>query len=289
MLPNKNGLIESIKVYKEKINLLEDNIKKIIKFFKEIIKNLNTFHKINEDIINNYNSHKMNYEILYSLNNMKNISYKISELEYINKANINDKINSIFNIYYGMNIYEINIMYKVDKNEIRLFGNDFVQRYKNICKIIINGKEEELREFKTFSRFGKKIKQYEIKLHGIQNIDNLNHMFYSCESLLSLPDISKWNTSNITDMSYMFSWCKSLASSSLLDISKWNTSNVTDMSYMFNGCESLSSLPNISKWNTSNVTNMSYMFSGCKSLYSFQSGMYLKLIILVICFLTVTH
>ena len=109
MLPNKNGLIESIKIYKEKINLLEDNIQKIINFFKEIIKNLNTFHKINEDIINNYNSQKINYEILYSLNNMKNITYKISDLEYINKANIKDKVNSIFNIYYGMNIYEINI------------------------------------------------------------------------------------------------------------------------------------------------------------------------------------
>ena len=111
-------------------------------------------------------------------------------------------------------------MYKVDKNEIRLFGNDFVQRYKNNCKIIANGKAEELREFKTFSWFGKKIEQYEIKLQGIQNIENLNHMFYNCESLLSLPDISKWNISNVTDMSYMFSWCKSLTSSSLPGISK---------------------------------------------------------------------
>ena len=29
-------------------------------------------------------------------------------------------------------------------------------------------------------------------------------MFYKCSSLLSLSDISKWNTSIITDMSYMF-------------------------------------------------------------------------------------
>ena len=32
-------------------------------------------------------------------------------------------------------------------------------------------------------------------------------MFYGCNSLSSLPDISKWNTSNVTDMSYMFSLC----------------------------------------------------------------------------------
>ena len=43
----------------------------------------------------------------------------------------------------------------------------------------------------------------------------------------------------------MFDECYSL--SSLSDISKLNTSNVTDMSYMFIGCHSLLSLPDISK------------------------------------------
>ena len=59
----------------------------------------------------------------------------------------------------------------------------------------------------------------------------------------------------------LISGCSSL--SSLPDISKWNTNNVTDMSYMFSNCTSLSSLPDISKWNNNNVTNMSYMFNGC--------------------------
>ena len=30
-------------------------------------------------------------------------------------------------------------------------------------------------------------------------------MFYDCESLSSLPDISKWNTNNVTDKFDMFS------------------------------------------------------------------------------------
>ena len=62
-------------------------------------------------------------------------------------------------------------------------------------------------------------------------------MFYQCLSLTCLPDISKLNTSNVTNMSYMFSGCSSL--SSLPDISKWNTSNVTDMSWMFYGCSNI--------------------------------------------------
>ena len=56
----------------------------------------------------------------------------------------------------------------------------------------------------------------------------------------------------------MFDGCSSL--SSLPDISKWITNNVTDMSCMFNGCSSLSSIPNISNWNTNNVTDMTEMF-----------------------------
>ena len=50
-----------------------------------------------------------------------------------------------------------------------------------------------------------------------------------------------------------------------LDLSKWNTNNVTNISYLFYECSSLSSLPDISKWNTKNVTDMSWMFYACKS------------------------
>ena len=34
-------------------------------------------------------------------------------------------------------------------------------------------------------------------------------MFNNCTKLSSLPDISKWNTSNVNDMSCMFDGCKS--------------------------------------------------------------------------------
>ena len=74
-------------------------------------------------------------------------------------------------------------------------------------------------------------------------------------------------------MSGMFRECSSLLS--LPDISKWNTKNVTDMSFMFDGCSSLSSLPDISKWNIQKDTNVSEMFKGTKNLNipkRFQEG-----------------
>ena len=89
---------------------------------------------------------------------------------------------------------------------------------KNNCKIIINGEEEELKEYKTFLWFSKKINKLEIKLKGIMNITNMSDMFSGCSSLSSLTDISKWNTNNAIDMIFMLSGCSSLLS--LIDISK---------------------------------------------------------------------
>ena len=106
------------------------------------------------------------------------------------------------------------------------------------------------------------------EIHNIQNLDTSNvtdmsYMFYACPSLTAL-DVSKFNTSNVTDMSHMFNGCPSLTA---LDVSKFNTSNVTTMSYMFYNCSSLTSL-DLSKFNTSNVITMSSMFEYCQSLTS---------------------
>ena len=98
------------------------------------------------------------------------------------------------------------------------------------------------------------------------NVTNMSDVFSWCESLITLPDISIWNISNVTDMNHIFCGCKSLIS--LPDISKWNISYVKNMNNMFYECESLISLPDISIWNISIVTEMGNMFNGCKSLIS---------------------
>ena len=198
---------------------------------------------------------------------------KSEENEKIKKDNDKKNIEeNIINNNYE-NIDEIIIRYKRDNNEysneIKIFGSKFVENNKNICKIIINGNEYELCEKININKNQLKNNIFEIKLKGIKNVTDMSYMFgdgifFGCESLSSLPDIDKWNTQKVTNMSYMFYDCKSL--SSLPDISKWNTQNVTDMRYMFYDCKSLSSLPDISKWDTKNVTNMSYMFCHCESL-----------------------
>ena len=215
----------------------------LINILNEVMNKMNIYYKINEDIINNYddNNKNRNYETIYYLNQFQNNNY-IDELNQITECNsIKDKFNNIFNLYSKMNIDEINIIYKAKEKEIKLFDEDFVKNNKNNCRLIINGKEQDLKEKYTFGLFSTKKEVLEIKLKGITNITNMSGMFNGCSSLSSLPDISKWNTSNVTNMSGMFYGCSSL--SSLPDISKWNTSNVTDMRNMFDRCKDSLNIP----------------------------------------------
>ena len=158
------------------------------------------------------------------------------------------------------------LIYIIDKNvdEIQLFSNNFVWKNKYNCYLLVDGKQKELCVYLHIDDMQKEKNKLEIMLVEEIPITDMSDMFSNCKSLISLPDVSEWNTSNVTNMNHMFSNCSSLIS--LPDISKWNTSNVNDMSLMFSNCKSLISLPDISKWNTSNVTEMDIdsMFFGCK-------------------------
>ena len=196
----------------------------------------------------------------------------------------------------GLNINitdEILLKYKIkiNNNKIRILGSKFVENNKGICKISINGKQKELCEFyeKNSEIVGDDI--LEIKLTGVNKITNASWMFRGCSELLSLSNISKWNSQDLINMSHMFEGCNNLKNinellllnthkvkdmsfifyectslESLSFIGKWDTNNAENMSYMFYKCSSLKSSKYISKWKTEKVTNMSYLFAGCSSL-----------------------
>ncbi len=110
-------------------------------------------------------------------------------------------------------------------------------------------------------------------LRTIENLEYLNtsevtdmkFMFYYCTSLVSL-DLSHFDTSKVTNMEYMFSDCWEIYE---LYTSNFNTSKVTDMSAMFGNCYKLSEL-DVSSFDTSNVLDMGYMFHGCSALQYFS-------------------
>ena len=119
------------------------------------------------------------------------------------------------------------LVYKISKPEekIQLFGEKFCSNNSNICKMNVNGEEKEINIFYQ----NKKEKFIIVQLIMDENIADLSYMFTGCSTLLSISNISKWNTKNITKMKYMFFECKSLIS--LPDISKWDL-----MLLIFNLC-----------------------------------------------------
>ena len=75
-------------------------------------------------------------------------------------------------------------------------------------------------------------------------------------------DLSKFDTNNVTDMSFMFSDCINLKT---LNISNFNTNNVSAMNCMFMGCKNLKEL-DISSFFINDTKILDNMFLDCKSL-----------------------
>ena len=92
--------------------------------------------------------------------------------------------------------------------------------------------------------------------------------FYVMKKLQSITGMDYLNTSEVTDMRYMFCGCNKLTS---IDLSYFNTSKVTHMYSMFYGCSALTSL-DLSGFNTSNVVGMTNMFRNCGSLRTITVG-----------------
>ena len=147
--------------------------------------------------------------------------------------------------------------YKIEynaKGEEYLFSDDINEDddfYFNIINESTINKNESILSIGTFNLLSLDFNK--IIDTGVGNcigIKNLSYMFYKCSSLLSIPDISQWNTHKVKSIYSMLYECSSLIS--LPDISQWNTKNIDDMGYLFYNCSSLISLPGISKWNTDN-------------------------------------
>ena len=85
-----------------------------------------------------------------------------------------------------------------NEKDVRIFGEDFVYNNSDKCKIIYKNKEYQLKQF--FKDIDNNYNNKDIisfQLDGINHITDMSWLFSECNSLISLPDISKWNTSKL--------------------------------------------------------------------------------------------
>ena len=105
--------------------------------------------------------------------------------------------------------------------------------------------------------------------------DNVENELYISSESNSFQNNFPLSFFTLTNLCYLFHGCNSLKS--LPDISKWDISNVYNMDGIFGYCYSLISLPNISEWNTSKVESMNNMFMNVIHYYHyliFQNGIF---------------
>ena len=118
------------------------------------------------------------------------------ELSKINNDNnIYNKFRCIFDIYdkmYNKDPDKIKIIYKIKKDEIKdnkitIFSKFFVEKYKDICKIVVEGKSYELTEFFNLENCSQTNDTLEIELKNIRYLTNLRMMFSGCQLLFVCP------------------------------------------------------------------------------------------------------
>ena len=261
-IKNFNEMINFIKNKLKLEELEKENTETQLDKKKEKKEINTTITEKNENInaINNIEEYELNEIFSKSCKKLINMIIKDEKL-YPN----NNHYENIKYFFYCL-IDQLEIEYHSYENQslnIRIFGKNFVENNINNFILLIDGKEEKLKEIVEVQKPNETLK---IKLIKINEPTDLSEMFYKCDCLSKIEIINGWNVSNVTSMNGMFYGCKALEK--LPDISKWVTNKITDLSSMFEGCAILERIPDISKWDVKKVKSMSCMFSGCESLKS---------------------
>ena len=89
--------------------------------------------------------------------------------------------------------------------------------------------------------------------------------------LTTIEGLENLNTSEVTNMTGMFAFCRQLTS---LDLSNFNTAKVTEMIGMFTNCNALETIYVSDGWTVENVTESRLMFDDCYSLVGGQGTAY---------------
>ena len=188
-----------------------------------------------------------------------NIKYLIEEIQKFNPVEYQD--NNIIDSDTVSNISDITPKNEDELKEIitqRLKENieypDFsginTKRIKDMGDLFSEG------AFNDINIDVSKIKRIDLSEWDTTNVTNMDYMFYGCSGLSEINLTGKFNTSKVKSMQSMFGYCSSLIN---IDLSNFDTFNVISMDAMFFDCKSLISL-DLSHFNTQNVETFNSMF-----------------------------
>jgi surface protein len=121
--------------------------------------------------------------------------------------------------------------------------------------------------YKWFDRMSNLTEITDMKYLNTSEVTNMDFLFSGCQKLASV-DLSRFDTRKVTTMSMIFDKCWELKT---LDVSSFNTENVKDFSWMFNDCNQLKVI-DLTGFDTRSGTCTNGMFSQCSSLTTIYVG-----------------
>ncbi len=139
--------------------------------------------------------------------------------------------------------------------------DDKVFWYRDTCTNVILYQKIIPKSFKFYAL--RDVTTIDVSKLDTSCMTDMGYMFGGCNSLENI-DISRFNTSKVENMYFMFGGCKKLTN---IDLRSFDTKNVINMGDMFVNCASLKVL-DVSNIDTSNVVDLSFMFAGCQGLAS---------------------
>ena len=158
----------------------------------------------------------------------------------------------------------VNIEDEESDDEIKLWldpTDKTAYYYTEPEKVYLNTDSSKMFYLASSEQKIKNVLEIDLSNFDTSNVTDMSYMFYGMSNLTTL-DLSNFNTSQVTDMKYMFTYMFNLTT---LDLSSFNTFKVTDMNHMFYATRNLTTL-DLSNFDTSKVINMQYMFSGMRNL-----------------------
>ncbi len=173
------------------------------------------------------------------------------------------KVKNMSMLFYYSNLKEINLDNWNTSNVIdmsMMFDGVLSLEKLNITNLNTKNVESMNSMFSNIGSIG--VKNLDLSKWDTSNLRDISRMFTSNYSIEKI-NVSNWNTSKITKMEDAFSGTHNLKE--IKGIENWDTLNVKTIRNMFAFSENLKSL-NLSKWNTSNVVDMSTVFLGAESL-----------------------
>ena len=286
IMPDIDKIKNEMNILKKTIDNFKNNINKIIKCLTKVMMNIEIYHKIYNDIINNYESKNRTFELMQSLNEMDN-TFIINDLNKINQDdNIINQFKNILVIYNKMlnnnknesfkdnKHNEIKLRVEIDKNSINKeiyfldntngsysFGTHYHDFLKELnesnVELYINNIKYKYKKFFIPKEEG----IYLINIRFNTYLKDCSHMFHGCSKIREI-DLTLFNSNQTTNMGFMFGGCEKLEN--IINLKNLRTHNVTNKQSMFSGTK-LNNI-NLSFFNTINVNNMSQMFYSCNNL-----------------------